>query len=582
MTFDSIPRNSPWLEVDSAVDRWLRLHPELINTHGLTNLPAGYPIIVPGEVRQRDSTASSIPSSTSLQSERPTLIMEVPEVLRPVLQCEHIELVGPPHHQDVLWRAGYAQALVFTNPQRSATTEPQQPRKAYWSEPIRNWSDKDLKDAIAKLSERARVDDRLDYDRQLAHRESEVRAVRAKLQRWGLFMDTVTQPASTQLAISPRAFHQRLRDADLSYQANTVAEVFAALDTHQLIVLSGPPGHGKTRIVTELGKLPGVKLTVVRVRPSWHDPADLLGYQNPLASGEGNRPHITNFTKALLMAEANPEQLHLILLDEFNLAPVEHYMADFLSLIENRSRAEYPNDEASSVLLGYEWPKALQPAGGPEAAPTTDDEHFRAVIESLLAERNLGGSKVTLPPNVRLIGTVNIDATVELLSPRVVDRSVVVQIGGENRPADLPDLTLSDAPLSLRPLADLPSWNSDLQALTTLRDDVEARINKVKLGLEGLGWGVRLSPRRNKQAALLADALAKVIAEDTPARGAVIADAIVRMLVLPRFMDIDRDRAHGALRELKSKLNEAQCRFSEAELDALQARPHVTLSYWVY
>jgi MoxR-like ATPase len=563
-------------ESEHTVAHWLNNYPKLINTHGLKSLPTGYPVIVPGKVKKQPNPADTTPHPTTQAHAVPNLFIEVPGVLRQILQCDQIILRANEIHRSTLEKAGYAQVLVFTSQSSKRICV------SAWSEPLYDWTERDLEQAISAITERTRVDDQLSHQQELEQLKSEALAVKSKLQRWGLFMDSGNLSSSSQLGISPKAFHQRLRDVDLTYPVSAVAEVFAALDTHQLIILSGPPGHGKTRIVSELGKLPGVRLTIVRVRPSWHDPVDLLGYQNPLATGDGARPHITNFTKSLLMAEANPEQLHLILLDEFNLAPVEHYMADFLSLIENRNRAEDPTDETASIPLGYEWPKDLSPAAEPALQLTPDDKHFRTVLSRLLAERNLSGSKVTLPPNVRLIGTVNIDATVELLSPRVVDRSAVIQIGGRKEVVDLPELQLSGEPLVLRPLADLPSWKSDLQALGSLKNDVEERINLVTTGLQSLGWGVQLSPRRSKQAALLADALAKVIAEDSPERGAAIADAIVRMLVLPRFMDIDRDRSRSVLGELKAKLVDAGCTSSAAELTALESRPHNTLSYWVY
>jgi len=76
--------------------------------------------------------------------------------------------------------------------------------------------------------------------------------------------------------------------------------------------------------------------------------------------------------------------------------------------------------------------------------------------------------------------------------------------------------------------------------------------------------------------------LAKVYVKGRRSLSAVIADAIVRTLVLPRLMEVDAARAKEGLTELQAALEQAQCQLSLAELKALRERGQHTLSYWVY
>ena len=572
--------------LEENIVSWLDTYDPLPIGHGLRSLPPGYPVLVPGRlVRKRPASAGK----------PPRFFVDVPAVLQDVVGASQIRVIGSSPHLRLLEESGFAEVLTFVPSTSGSSGLRSPPSFAAWSRPLaperyqvalRNLEHRRATDDLATL--RARV--------QLVATEQERSALelqrtRQRLQEWGLFMNPDELSSAAQLGVSPASFHQRLRQAGLQYSASTVAELLAALDTHQLVILSGPPGHGKTRIVRELGKLPGVEEVVVRVRPSWHDPADLLGYQSPLSDPMSARPHVTDFAQALIQAELDQDRLFLVLLDELNLAPVEHYLADFLSLLENRSRWEDRTKRSSWVSLGYSWPTSepRSTAGqGPAVpdAPGAGDDVAAVVIAHLLAQleelQGLSGNRVTLPPNVRLIGTVNVDATVEQLSPRVVDRSVVVQVGGRELPEGAPAPELSAEPLQLRGLSELPAWADDLPTLGPLRDDVRARLDRVREGIQGLGWGVQLSPRRERQAALLADALAKVLGPETPDKGALIADALVRSLVLPRVMDVDRHQAQEALAALETALEEAGCAVALSELRAMCKRPHATVSYWVY
>ncbi|MBS6157622.1 MAG: AAA family ATPase, partial [Sutterella sp.] len=154
-------------------------------------------------------------------------------------------------------------------------------------------------------------------------------------------------------------------------------ETFTALMlTHDMVVLGGRSGTGKTSFCQRYAEAIGADVTIVPVKPNWMSTEDLLGYFNPV-----NGTYVsTLFRDALLQAAAHPEKMHLVVLDEMNIAIPEHYFADFLSRLEDRT---VPEPEI--VLPGI--PKNKDPA------PRKAQYAVCKVILSFLGDK---GSDVTL------------------------------------------------------------------------------------------------------------------------------------------------------------------------------------------
>ena len=141
-------------------------------------------------------------------------------------------------------------------------------------------------------------------------------------------------------------------DKKLYYSEEILEQFYAGLCTNQLIVLSGQPGTGKTSLVEGFCNAISAKLTIISVQPNWTDNQDLLGFFNPI---EGTYIS-TTFLDAIIEAENNPEQLHIICLDEMNLAHVEYYFSEFLSKLQSEDKkitlySEYLYNEARSEVL---------------------------------------------------------------------------------------------------------------------------------------------------------------------------------------------------------------------------------------
>ena len=237
---------------------------------------------------------------------------------------------------------------------------------------------------------------------------------------------------------------------DILYRRSVLEDFFALVRTHDLIVLAGDSGSGKTNLVKSFAEAVGGKAVIIPVKPNWTSAEDLLGYYNPLEQKYLTTP----FLDALFEAKRNPEVPYFICLDEMNLARVEYYFADFLSLLEERqhspeislysdSESEHLLSEARNFLALINDSKAK--LGKSDLSSFLDlmrDEQVNAKLHELCGFRE-GDSllkyharlrkmlqsylstpaKLVLPANVRIIGAINVDETTHYLSPKILDRA---------------------------------------------------------------------------------------------------------------------------------------------------------------
>lgn len=246
----------------------------------------------------------------------------------------------------------------------------------------------------------------------------------------------------------------RLWRVGMLFTQAQLRDFLALLRTHDMIVLAGDSGSGKTSLVRYVAESIGGRCTVIPVKPNWTGPEDLLGYYNPIE----RRYQPTAFLQALQAAHAEPELVHFICLDEMNLARVEHYFSDFLSLLEKRGGSPqiplYASDEERHVLMdsglflsieaevrsqlglpgdmtfedllrNEEANAMLHRLGGFKDAESVLLHHAR--LRRSLAAVMRTPTSLSFPPNVRIIGAVNVDETTHYLSPKVLDRVHVLR-----------------------------------------------------------------------------------------------------------------------------------------------------------
>ena len=269
-------------------------------------------------------------------------------------------------------------------------------------------------------------------------------------------------------------------------------QYLTALRTKPFMLLAGISGTGKSRIVRklaqatvteELQKAEGYKGTdftndrwtlhspanfeLIQVKPNWHNSMDVIGYLSNIPS-----PHyvFTPFIEFIVKAWQHPEVPFFLCLDEMNLAPVEEYFAEFLSAIESRSfeGGEYLTDpiikpfnsfgeDVAKKMVNTLFPNFT--AGDTESAITKVIKHFRT--------RGL-----TLPKNLIVIGTVNMDETTFSFSRKVLDRAMSVEMNEVNYDSFLTDTTDDD----LKAIVEAFEQNDDADLNALLVDrHIEAR-----------------------------------------------------------------------------------------------------------
>ena len=197
-----------------------------------------------------------------------------------------------------------------------------------------------------------------------------------------------------------------------------------AIKSKPFLLLAGISGTGKSRIVRELafmtcpeylqdkdGTTPG-NYCMIEVKPNWHDSTELLGYYSSF-NGGGYR--FTKFDRFVVKAWLNPDVPFFVCLDEMNLAPVEQYFAEFLSVLETRSRDKDGN-VVTGALVDKQYFKDDTKMKEDLGLDGADDWTIK--VRSDLVNKGL-----TLPPNLIIIGTVNMDDTTYQFSRKVIDRA---------------------------------------------------------------------------------------------------------------------------------------------------------------
>lgn len=181
---------------------------------------------------------------------------------------------------------------------------------------------------------------------------------------------------------------------------------FLAMMVSPLVILSGISGVGKSLLPRQFAKHSASGFHQIPVQPQWTDNSDLFGYVPTLAPDKFIEGRLV---QGLREALADKSKLVIALLDEMNLAPVEHYFSDFLSVAETRIRV---GTSINTDKLPLDLPPSL--TGQPDAY------------------RDLRG--IGLPHNLRVVGTANMDETTRSFSPKVLDRAFTIEF-------DDPDLT---------------------------------------------------------------------------------------------------------------------------------------------
>ena len=224
--------------------------------------------------------------------------------------------------------------------------------------------------------------------------------------------------------------YQELFPTSNSCQENITSSYrpyITAIKSKPFLLLAGISGTGKSRIVRELARAcwdvdsaeykahKPKNFEMVQVKPNWHHSSELIGYVSRI---DGVRYVVGPFLKFMVKAIQDPNTPYFLCLDEMNLAPVEQYFAEFLSVVESR-KVDKDGNVVTDPLVDY-----------------SSTEEYKSLIDQLFcddAERNaylteVDGKRLTIPQNLIVVGTVNMDETTFSFSRKVLDRAMTIEM----------------------------------------------------------------------------------------------------------------------------------------------------------
>ena len=343
-----------------------------------------------------------------------------------------------------------------------------------------------------------------------------------------------------------------IENSNIKSQGTIVADYYmpylTALRTKPFMLLAGNSGTGKSRIVREMakacwkegdeefGKNCPRNFCMVQVKPNWHDSSELIGYVSRL---NGEKFVVGPFLRFLSAALKEPKVPYFLCLDEMNLAPVEQYFAEYLSVIESRK----VNKDPVSGQTIIETDPIIKPS---------DNKEYNDLIGKLLGdEERMKGTTLTIPQNLFVVGTVNMDETTFSFSRKVLDRAMTIEMnevdlhgglakGSDNEIGYIADSIIGDAAEG----SDVYEENKELC------DQVLAYLEQVNAILEGSPFKIAY---RTRNEFLMYAVNRRKLAPDSQLWQTL--DEMTSMKILSRI-EGDSDRTKNVLERLKALVEE--------------------------
>ena len=205
---------------------------------------------------------------------------------------------------------------------------------------------------------------------------------------------------------------------------NVYRPYITAIKSKPFLLLAGISGTGKSRIVRELARACWVEgseeykaqkpknFEMVQVKPNWHDSSELIGYVSRVS---GSPVFVAgDFLKFVAKAWETPDVPYFLCLDEMNLAPVEQYFAEYLSVVESRKCQENGTITTDPIIKN------------------SKDEWYKSLVKELSDDKDLQSQfiddGITIPQNLIVVGTVNMDETTFSFSRKVLDRAMTIEM----------------------------------------------------------------------------------------------------------------------------------------------------------
>ena len=322
-----------------------------------------------------------------------------------------------------------------------------------------------------------------------------------------------------------------------------------ALRTKPFMLLAGISGTGKSRIVREMakacwtpeedeyGKNCPRNFCMVQVKPNWHDSSDLIGYVSRI---NGEKYVVGPFLRFIAKAMQDPKRPYFLCLDEMNLAPVEQYFAEYLSVIESRKLQD-----------GHIETDPIVPFENTEAYGSLIDQLFDSDEERKAYKTEEGGKRLTIPENLFVVGTVNMDETTFSFSRKVLDRAMTIEMNEVDLKGGLEAGGSAEFGYIGEDLMGDAAEGKDIYADNqTLCDDIITYLGKVNEILEGTPFKIAY---RTRNEFLLYAVNRLHFATDSELWQTL--DEMTSMKILSRI-EGDNERCERVLREMKQLLTE--------------------------
>lgn len=283
----------------------------------------------------------------------------------------------------------------------------------------------------------------------------------------------------------------------IASEMNIPITKLVSIKTKPFIILAGLSGTGKSRLVRTLayqfnniatdkteGKNPPTNFQMIKVKPNWHDSSELLGYESRISGKD--RFIATDFIRFIVKAWQHPDTPFFLCLDEMNLAPVEQYFAEYLSVVETR-RVNVGKIKTDALISGKLITKYADKANGVDATYELWNELELIDIE---IQNELKANGLGLPSNLIVMGTVNMDETTHTFSRKVLDRAMTIEMNdinlSEKLGADTDDWNYPAEPLDKELVLSEKTQGAEVFAeLSTTGSEIITYLDLINTKLEG-------------------------------------------------------------------------------------------------
>ncbi len=216
---------------------------------------------------------------------------------------------------------------------------------------------------------------------------------------WDKFREAInteqTEPMQISVAEAINSIKGYIASEGFTYSPGLIENFYLSLKSKPFVILAGTSGTGKTKLVRLFAEAIGAEYKMISVRPDWSDSSDLFGHVD--LNGDFIAGPALEF---ICDAQRHLNKPFILCLDEMNLARVEYYFSDFLSIIETRS-LKGKSIESDCLLSNEKYGK---------------DEYARKKY-----------GEIRFPENLYIVGTVNMDETTFPFSKKVLDRANTIE-----------------------------------------------------------------------------------------------------------------------------------------------------------